>query len=472
MTSGLNNLGLRVRMNSTVSQAPCWKAISGTAPQTETSPETSLQIKTSLRRPAIDIQSEAWDPLRAGTRSLNLRVFHLLPVHESSQPACPLDRVLTYKNLIYLLNLQFSRIVKPAAYFATRPVSQEVLRRWERCAREGTYTVNHAAGFRRCASEIQDQMTSHITFLPTHLSKGKSAKEVSDALKELRDLHAFHQNVSVSLGTALQYLADSLFVQLGNFILMPQDSYLDHVNPGMKMDTWNAPLFGYGLFPDAALNIAEQDINKFEAQNVSAPSQVGPQLSQKPKYGYKPYDKKDSKPMVQSSANPQQPWRQFGSRGRGRGSINHCFSKYARGGKNFKWQSLQRPTVSVRLKCFGSKPKFSKQHSKDCVLMTCCNSCSYCRWYRAAAKERPKSRSLSDRNKACKKCFFCLSLSFCPSCSKCPQCCRKFTCRRQVTKVLGNMAQPGFKSLGGLHLEWRLQPPVQDEAPIEPVHLW
>ena len=40
--------------------------------------------------------------------------------------------------------------------------------------------------------------------------------------------------------------------------------------------------------------------------------------------------------MVQPSSAPQQPWRQFGSRGRGRGSTNHRFSKYARGGKNYK----------------------------------------------------------------------------------------------------------------------------------------
>ena len=64
---------------------------------------------------------------------------------------------------------------------------------------------------------------------------------------------------------------------------------------------------------------------------------------------------------------------------------------------------------------------------------------------------------------------FCLSVSFCPLCTKCPQCCRKSTCRRQVTKVLGNMAQPRFKSSGGLHLEERLQPPIQDEAPIDQV---
>ena len=36
----------------------------------------------------------------------------------------------------------------------------------------------------------------------------------------------------------------------------------------------------------------------------------------------------------------------------------------------------------------------------------------------------------------------------------------------QVAQVLGNVAQPGFKSSGSLHLEGRLQPPFQDEAPI------
>ena len=268
------------------------------------------------------------------------------PMHKlkTDGPQRPGRKLFNWHGSEAKLNAQSSRIVKPAAYLATgpvsRPISQEVLRRWERCAREGTYTVNHAAGFSRCTSEIQDQMANHITFLQTHLSKGKSAKEVSEALKELRDLCAFHQNVSVSLGTALQHLADSLFVQLGNFILMRRDSYLDHVRPGMKMDTWNelrnAPLFGYGLFPDAALNVAEQDINKFETQQVSVQSCVGPQHQQKAKYRYKPYEKKEAKTMVQPSSAPQQPWRQFGSRGRGRGSTNHRFSKFARGGKNYK----------------------------------------------------------------------------------------------------------------------------------------
>ena len=71
------------------------------------------------------------------------------------------------------------------------------------------------------------------------------------------------------------------------------------------------------------------------------------------------------------------------------------------------------PHNQISSKNGGSKQWFSK-HLKDC-----CNSCFYCCWSRAATKERPKSRSLSDRNKACQKCFFCLSLSFCPSCTKC-----------------------------------------------------
>ena len=42
-------------------------------------------------------------------------------------------------------------------------------------------------------------MANHINFLQNHLSMGKSAKEVLDALKELGD-------VSVPLDTALQHL--------------------------------------------------------------------------------------------------------------------------------------------------------------------------------------------------------------------------------------------------------------------------
>ena len=165
------------------------------------------------------------------------------------------------------LNSQFSRIAKISAYPssgpASRPIPQEILRRWEQCAREGSLITSHAAGFNRCVSEIQDKMNQHISFLYSTIVKGK-AKEVTDAIKDLKDLSAFHTSVSVALGTAFQHLADSLFVHLANFILLRRDSYLEYVKPGLKPDTWNklrnAPLFTYSLFPDDVLAVAEQDI--------------------------------------------------------------------------------------------------------------------------------------------------------------------------------------------------------------------
>ena len=54
-------------------------------------------------------------------------------------------------------------------------------------------------------------MSQNVAVLSARLSKGKAQKETSDALNDLRDLLAFHQRVSIALGTSLQHLADSLF---------------------------------------------------------------------------------------------------------------------------------------------------------------------------------------------------------------------------------------------------------------------
>ena len=84
---------------------------------------------------------------------------------------------------------------------------------------------------------------------------------------------AFHQSVSGAMGTALQHLADSSFVHLANLILLRRDAYLDHIKPGVKQDTWlhlqNAPLFGFGLFPDNVIFQAEQDIVKHDSASVA-----------------------------------------------------------------------------------------------------------------------------------------------------------------------------------------------------------
>ena len=139
----------------------------------------------------------------------------------------------------------------------------------------------------------------------------------------------------MAMGTALQHLADSLFVHLANLrILLRRDSYLEFVKPGVKPDTWNllrnAPMFGYGLFPDSVLSTAEQDINKHKSAGVA--QGPGPGASQRSNwrgnFRYKPYERKDNQRHSGSSELDQQPWKQFSrnrGRGRARGRANSFF---------------------------------------------------------------------------------------------------------------------------------------------------
>ena len=242
------------------------------------------------------------------------------------------------------VNSQSPRITKAASYPSTsppsRPISQESLRRWEKAARENSYIINHSAGFNQCSSELQDRMSQNISLLCSRINKGKAPEEVSGVLNDLLDLMAFHQRVSVAMGTSIQHLADNLFVNLSNLILLRRDAYLDFVKARVKQDTMNllrnAPLFGYGLFPDVAIVSAEQDIQKHEASSVA--QRPGPGATQhtnwRGSHRFCPYERRDKK-TSSSTDHPaqqqQQPWRQFSrsrfrGRGRGRGS-NPCFSK-------------------------------------------------------------------------------------------------------------------------------------------------
>ena len=87
------------------------------------------------------------------------------------------------------VNSQFPRIIKASAYPSTgppsHPISEEYLHRWEKCARENSYIVNHAAAFNCCTSELQERMTAHINLLSTRINKGKAPKEVSAAMSSL-----------------------------------------------------------------------------------------------------------------------------------------------------------------------------------------------------------------------------------------------------------------------------------------------
>ena len=97
----------------------------------------------------------------------------------------------------------------------------------------------------------------------------------------------------------------------------------------------NAPLFGYGLFPDAAIVTAEQDIQKHETSSVAqGPGPGAPQhTSWRGSHRFRPYERwdKNTSSSTDQTSQQQQPWRQFSrSRSRGRGcgrGSNPRFSK-------------------------------------------------------------------------------------------------------------------------------------------------
>ena len=133
------------------------------------------------------------------------------------------------------LNSQFSRIAKVSSYPqlgpASRRVPQDILRRWEKCAREGTYVTNHAAAFNRCTNNIQEKMNAHIALLNDTSVKGKAPKEIVDATRDLRDLYRWHLEPLCSiLLTAFSFNWPTLFsyVETPTWSLSRLDLNLTH----------------------------------------------------------------------------------------------------------------------------------------------------------------------------------------------------------------------------------------------------
>ena len=115
--------------------------------------------------------------------------------------------------------------------------------------------------------------------------------------------------------------------------------------------------------------------------------------------------------------------------------------------------SGQKCVCKSKLRQFSNSRQSSivqNQEFSGCVL-SCCQSCSFCYFTRASAKERSKPRQLSEQNKVCQKCILCKSMCFCPCCSQCPQCCLRTECRGQTSRFLASLASHGFKSPGSLY---------------------
>ena len=136
---------------------------------------------------------------------------------------------------------------------ASRPVSQENLRKWERAARDQSYMCNQAAAFSRCLTRVQDNMASQLKIIQSVTCKGKSATKVSQAADELDFLVTFNCSITQAMARTMQDLSEGVFVNVANLTLA-WDSYLEYIKAGIKQDTLTslrtAPLHLSVLFPD------------------------------------------------------------------------------------------------------------------------------------------------------------------------------------------------------------------------------
>ena len=97
------------------------------------------------------------------------------------------------------LNSSYSRIARYTGLGSTPPasrrISQETLRRWERSAREASVVCNQTASFNRCLVKIQQNMKEQLKVLKAE-HKGTGSAKVSPAVDELHYLLDFNASIS------------------------------------------------------------------------------------------------------------------------------------------------------------------------------------------------------------------------------------------------------------------------------------
>ena len=94
------------------------------------------------------------------------------------------SKVYTWTSEPARLNSSFPRIAGrslPSAP-ASRPVSQDTMRKWERAARDQTYMCNQAAAFSRCLTKVQENMSSQLKVIQGITAKGKSSPKLTKLL--------------------------------------------------------------------------------------------------------------------------------------------------------------------------------------------------------------------------------------------------------------------------------------------------
>ena len=123
------------------------------------------------------------------------------------------------------LNSCYSRIARQPGLTSTPPasrcISQESLRRWEKSAREATVICNQAASFNRCLFKVQEDMQGQLKSLHSEW-KGKGSSKTTVALDELRYLMDFNSSITQAAAKTMERLREFVFISMGNLTLARQ----------------------------------------------------------------------------------------------------------------------------------------------------------------------------------------------------------------------------------------------------------
>ena len=243
--------------------------------------------------------------------------------------------VTTWNTDASKVNSSYSRIAKAAGIASTPPasrqISQDNLRRWEKLAREASTTCNQAAAFNRCLYKVQENMQAELKTVKSELSKGKSAGKITRATEEMQFLMNFNSSITQCMAKTLEHLTDFVFVMVANTTLIRRDSYLSHLKMGIKPDTLAAlrtgPLHTATLFPDSALKQAEEDIANFESKSHSQSGKKG---------RFHPYERQEKRSDYRKPDRPA--WKNIGNKGQGKkkGKASFYSSRPAKGQQSFK----------------------------------------------------------------------------------------------------------------------------------------
>ena len=136
------------------------------------------------------------------------------------------------------LNSTFSRVARQNLPTAppSRALNQDILRRWERVAREQSIMCNQAAGLSRCLTRVQDSMSTHLSSLHVDKGKGKSSERMQQAVDELEYLVTFNRSISQAMARTMQDLSLGVLISVANFTLAHRDSYLVYLHAGVTQD--------------------------------------------------------------------------------------------------------------------------------------------------------------------------------------------------------------------------------------------